>query len=145
MSLTKPQNKYLYLLQISATGHPQHFSLELLSQSLHITQSDGLYSLGGALSLPDPVHGLYSLTVDVAMTTLMTSVTFNPHECDGNDSCTVTLSAPENATELNLDGALYVGGVTDVTAYMRSKLTTVEGFTGCLGVSHQARRLPGLD
>ena len=105
---------------------------------MHVKQSDGTYSLGGVLPLPDPGLDLYSLTVDIAMTKLMTSLTLDPHKCAGNASCSANLSAPANGTELHLDGVTYLGGVTVLTPFMRSKLTTVDGFTGCLGVSRQS-------
>ncbi|KAK7505069.1 hypothetical protein BaRGS_00003639, partial [Batillaria attramentaria] len=130
---TVPKGVLLFATGTSSGGRPQHVGLELYSGSLHYTQSDGTYLVGGALPLPDPGLDLHSLTVDVLITTTLTSVTFDPHTCSGDPDCSLTLPAPSNSTQLDLTGVTYFGGVAHVTPYMRSKLRSVDGFTGCLG------------
>ena len=49
--------------------------------------------------------------------------------------CKVTLGQNLIGQELYLNEGLYIGGLPERTPYLRSKLSTFKGFTGCFGVS----------
>ena len=45
------------------------------------------------------------------------------------------------AGNITLNGPIYVGDVPQFTPYIRSQVTSVEGFRGCLGVSGNVNKL----
>ena len=40
-----------------------------------------------------------------------------------------------------VNGSLYIGGLPEVTPYVRSKIATLSGFRGCLGVSFITKKM----
>lgn len=49
--------------------------------------------------------------------------------------CNVTLKSDLEAQQIVLNENVYIGGVSNVSPYIRSKLKTMAHFTGCIGVS----------
>ncbi len=63
---------------------------------------------------------------------LSSSAIFLVHQCAQQNAFVYEFSA--EADIIQLDGSLSVGGVNQLTAYIRSKLETTELYRGCLGV-----------
>ena len=52
--------------------------------------------------------------------------------------CSVNGTAKSHKDTLVLDGSLYIGGLPQLTPFIRSKLHTINYYRGCLGVSRQS-------
>ena len=72
--------------------------------------------------------------VHVTIATTHTNVILETDSCMLG-VCQVTLRQNQIGQELYLNEGLYIGGIPDVIPYLRSKLSTFKGFTGCFGVS----------
>ena len=81
---------------------------------------------------------LSSHDVHVTITTTHTNVTLDDNSCKLG-TCHVTLRQTVTGQDIYLNEALYIAGVSNKNSYLRSKLSTFSGFTGCLGVSKLSR------
>lgn len=63
-------------------------------------------------------------------------LSLTPSGCNsGDSSCQLTVKLLfVNASSWNFTGAVYFGGVTTFTPYLRNLVQEVGGFVGCLGV-----------
>ena len=75
---------------------------------------------------------IFSHHVSFVITTTHTNVTLD--NCPGELSCHVTLKPVLVGQAIHLNGPMIIGGVGHMTPYIRSKLTTIQMYTGCFGV-----------
>jgi len=81
-----------------------------------------------------PLDGVYSADVQVSLTSTTLQLVINSATCNGGTHCLAVDRASSTGGEIHLNGQVYVGNVPDMTPYLRSKLKTLQGFAGCLGV-----------
>lgn len=103
---------------------------------MHIILNYGVQTLTGSLPLDTPVDGVYSQIVHVTMSDRETNITLDPatRTCDGSRRCHIMFKPLPTDGSLNLNNSMFIGGVMEFTPYTRSKLITISGFVGCLGV-----------
>ena len=133
MILMESYNVSQFFFQKSPEGRHCHFTIELLRGHLVVTQNLNGETLVGNINI-----SFYDLTdhdVHVIITTTHTTVSLETTESCMLGVCKVTLGQNLIGQELYLNEGLYIGGVPEITPYLRSKLSTFKGFTGCFGVS----------
>ncbi|KAH3795500.1 protein crumbs homolog 1-like [Dreissena polymorpha] len=104
-----------------------HFLLQLHKGSLYASQNFYGETLTGNIPLAE---GTSSRNVNVAITTSHTNISLDA--CSLND-CVVSLKPSVIGPAIILNEHFYLGGVHAMTPYLRSKMATVAGYSGCLG------------
>ena len=121
-----------YCPQSQRTGRVDHLAVEIYKGALYFSINVGSEtlkaSLGRALNDGQPHK------VSISIVNLRVGVAVDDGQC--GFECIASLAPSGGGGELELNGALYVGGVGPrVTPYMVSKLKTTENFIGCLEVN----------
>lgn len=122
-------------LQTNVVGKPQHLSLELVDGELKMSLELGSRSSVGTLRVARSVTGVVSHIVTVTIQENVAILTLDPGSCDVQELCQLTLNHTNGVQSVSLNERLYVGGIPTFTPYIRSKLDSLDGFTGCLSVS----------
>ena len=107
-------------------------AIQLFKESLILSQNLNGETLVGHITLSSS-SGPSSYDVKLAIATTHTNMTLNGGNCK-LETCHVTLSHTLIGSKIFLNEALQLGGITNITSYIRSKLSTSRNFIGCLGV-----------
>ena len=123
---------FFYPFQLQSNGYIDHLALELYQGSLVATMNVGSESLAATASsnLNDGVP--HEATITLVGTQL--TLTIDGGSCT-EGPCSVSVSPSVAGGPLELNEALYVGGIgPDASPYIISKLLTVDSFIGCIQV-----------
>ena len=117
--------------QVDDKGNLQHLVVELVSGDLYVSTSFGTETISLTLPLPLLQGDIMSGNISV---TIGRGVLIISNDCD-EGGCSVNATAKMYRGNVVLDGSLYIGGLPQLTPFIRSKLHTIKYFRGCLGVS----------
>lgn len=120
---------------MTSNGSLQHVSVELSGATVLVTVNIGTETKTGNIPLISPVSGVYNHTLKVELSSPITNVTLDPLDCHDPGLCRLSLKVTEYEAKWHLEDLLFVGGLPSLTPYQRSKLTTPQGYVGCLGVN----------
>ena len=101
-----------------------------------------LYSISSPVS---PKIQLYEGDIYIEVTRHNLTVILSDGLCNQDITCMMYTNFDESYSTLDISEALYVGGVSKMTPYIRSKLKTTAGFKGCLGVRNAMNNSISLD
>ena len=117
-------------------GHLQHMVGELYQGQIRASVSFGAETVAVSLPIPPSPGGILSANISIAIGQGRLEVSRDENNCDKVDGlCSVNKTAEVDSGNVVLDGSLYIGGVPQLTPFIRSKLKTTDGYRGCLGVS----------
>ena len=87
-----------------------------------------------------PAETTSYLDLEVDLSGRSLTLVKNPQNCaetTGTTHCRSTAMLQNDISQFTVvNGSLYIGGLPDVTPYIRSKIESAAGFRGCLGVNN---------
>lgn len=109
--------------------------LELRQSVLHFSSSNGEQRLQDSITLANQNTAVHNHMVQLTVGSAGLDLRMDPSTCTSNNGSCLSVSLKfVNATTWYLNGTAHFGGVANFTAYLRSLVQDVGGFTGCLGV-----------
>ena len=118
-------------IQVQANGYVDHLAVELYKGSLYVSLNVGSETLKATLS--SGLNDGEPHKVSISIVNLVAGIAIDDGQCASQ--CVTSLAPSAGGGQLELNGALYVGGVgPTATPYMVSKLKTTDNFIGCLEV-----------
>ena len=119
----------------AVAGRLRHLSVELSAWRLRVSASTGQRTLTAGLDVP-PAGRAATLTshVSVALSRRHLNVSRDGGACDGCFASSPATAESGSEAKGMASGVMYLGGVPEVTPYVRSRLKATDGFRGCLGV-----------
>ncbi|CAG5122177.1 unnamed protein product, partial [Candidula unifasciata] len=119
---------------ISSSGHPQNIVLELRKSVLHLSATNGQQLLRGSVTLSNQNTAIHSHMIQLTIRNAGLDLKLDPSTCNSRSgSCLSVNLTFENIATWYLNGTVHFGGVANFTAYLRSLVQDVGGYTGCLG------------
>ncbi|WAR30635.1 LOW QUALITY PROTEIN: FBP1-like protein [Mya arenaria] len=115
---------------ISAAQDNSHFLVQFVEGNLIVSQNLNGELLRGQIPLAQSGFDSVSHVVTITMTTTETNISLG--NCSAGD-CHLALKSSVIGQKIILNESLYIGGLPQMTAYLRSKVQTLPGFTGCIG------------
>ncbi len=126
-------------MQSDPSGRPQHLALQMKDGTLYASSDIGAETVSAAIRLTT-VNTFYDASIWLSTSVQRLELLLDPSTCNGEPHCLSTatpLKQDEDAVSFQGGGPAYVGRVPQLNAYIRSRLKTLEGFRGCLGVSNE--------
>ncbi|XP_053381259.1 protein crumbs homolog 1-like [Mercenaria mercenaria] len=116
------------ILSVADVTECVHFLVQLDSDILKVSVDMYGETVTGSIKLLP--HSI-SRHVLVSITTSYMNISLN--QCHEGEVCELTVKYEKDGARIILSGPLVIGGVDDVTPYLRSKLLTLSPFIGCIG------------
>ena len=110
--------------------------MELQNATLSSSTDFGLETVTVSLPIIPDQNNIIDSVATVSLIPGQLTLTVVGNNC--RPSCSATASASTQVQVL-LNTGLYLGGVQNVTPYIRSKVQTMAGFRGCLGVRTESQ------